>query len=194
VLDDVPGALWTRAMLDALRMKADDKLPQLQRVVVGVDPSGTSGDSEGGNNEVGIVVAGKGVDGHGYVLADYTCDLSPEGWGRQVINAYKRHEADRVVAEINYGGAMVEAVLRSIDRKVSYRSVTASRGKGRARRTDCCAVRTGQGPPRRRAGGIGRPNVRLHQQRLRGRRVAGPWRRFGLGAYGSHANRKHLPH
>jgi phage terminase large subunit-like protein len=129
VLDDVPGALWTRAMLDALRMGADDKVPQLQRVVVGVDPSGTSGDSEGGNNEVGIVVAGKGVDGHAYVLADYTCDLSPEGWGRQVINAYKRHEADRVVAEINYGGAMVEAVLRSIDRKVSYRSVTASRGK-----------------------------------------------------------------
>jgi phage terminase large subunit-like protein len=129
ILDDVPGALWTRAMLDALRMNADDKLPQLQRVVVGVDPSGTSGDSEGGNNEVGIVVVGKGVDGHGYVLADYTCDLSPEGWGRQVINAYKRHDADRVVAEVNYGGAMVEAVLRSIDRKVSFRSVTASRGK-----------------------------------------------------------------
>jgi phage terminase large subunit-like protein len=129
VLDDIPGALWTRQMLDALRLGPQDKLPDMARVVVGVDPSGTKGDSDGASNEVGIVVAGRGVDGHAYVMGDYTCDLSPEGWGRRVIDAYKRHEGDRVVAETNYGGAMVEAVLRSIDGKVSYKSVTASRGK-----------------------------------------------------------------
>jgi phage terminase large subunit-like protein len=129
VLDDVPGALWTRTMLDKLRLGAGVRYPPLQRVVVGVDPSGTSGDSDGEANEVGIVVAGRGMDGHAYVLADWTCDLSPADWGRRVIEAYKRFEADRVVAETNFGGAMVEAVLRSIDRKVSYRDVKASRGK-----------------------------------------------------------------
>ncbi len=137
VLDDVPGALWTREMIDSGRVAAaGDKLPWLgkvppmARVVVGVDPSGTGGDSEGGNNEVGIVVAGRGVDGHAYVGADLSCDLSPEQWGRRVINdGYKAFEADRVVAETNYGGAMVGAVIRSIDRKVSYKDVKASRGK-----------------------------------------------------------------
>lgn len=134
VLDDIPGALWTRSMIDRLRLKADSEghppaLPEFARIIVGVDPSGSKGDLDSGANEIGIVVAARGTDGHGYVLGDYTCDLSPEGWGRQVINAYRNHDADRVVAEINYGGAMVEAVLRSIDKKVSYKSVTASRGK-----------------------------------------------------------------
>lgn len=129
VLDDIPGALWTRAMLDATRLKAHERHPPLQRVVVAIDPSGTKGDPDSGANEVGIVVAGRGVDGDGYVLADWTCDLSPADWGRRAIEAYKRFEADRIVAEINYGGAMVEAVIRSIDRKVSYKTVTASRGK-----------------------------------------------------------------
>ena len=137
VLDDVPGALWTRKMLDASRIKADKemplpwlgKVPPMQRVVVGVDPSGTDGTGEG-NNEVGIVVAGRGIDGHAYVGADLTCDLSPEGWGRRVVNdGYKAFEADRVVGEMNYGGAMVGAVIKAVDRKVSYKDVKASRGK-----------------------------------------------------------------
>jgi phage terminase large subunit-like protein len=129
VLDDVPGALWTREMIDADRLKSDAKLPDYQRVVVGIDPSGTKGDSDGESNEVGIVVAARGVDGHAYVLADYSCDLSPDGWGRRAVDAYRTHEADRIVAEVNYGGAMVEAVIRAVDRKVSYRDVKASRGK-----------------------------------------------------------------
>jgi hypothetical protein len=62
---------------------AQDKLPDLARVVVGVDPSGTKGDSDGGKTKSALSWPGKGVDGHGYVLADYTCDLSPEGWGRR---------------------------------------------------------------------------------------------------------------
>lgn len=124
LLDDVPGALWTRAMLDGPRVKAP---PDLVRVVVAVDPSGTKGD--GGGDDIGIVVAGKGVDGRCYVLADRSCNLSPDGWGRRAVAAYSEFRADRIVAERNFGGAMVEHVIRSIDPKVSYREVTASRGK-----------------------------------------------------------------
>lgn len=124
VLDDVPGALWTRAMLDGTRVKA---APDMVRVVVAVDPSGTKGD--GGGDDIGIVVAGKGVDGRCYVIADRSCNLSPDGWGRRAVAAYSEFRADRIVAERNFGGAMVEHVIRSIDRSVSYREVTASRGK-----------------------------------------------------------------
>ena len=124
ILDDVPGALWTRAMLDAQRKP---EAPEMVRVVVGVDPSGTSGNDEG--DDIGIVIAGRGVDGRGYVLADFTCQMSPDGWARRSIDAYHLHKADRIVAERNFGGAMVEAVIRSADRAVAYKEVTASRGK-----------------------------------------------------------------
>lgn len=125
ILDDFPGALWTRAMIDAA--KADVTLPTMQRVVVAVDPSGTSGEDEG--DSIGIVVAGKGVDGLAYVLADRTCKLSPDGWGRRAVQAYREFEADRIVAERNFGGAMVHHVIRTVDKTVPYREVTASRGK-----------------------------------------------------------------
>jgi phage terminase large subunit-like protein len=80
-------------------------------------------------DDIGIVVAGKGIDGRGYVLADRTCKLSPDGWGRRAVEAYREFGADRIIAERNFGGAMVEHVIRTVDRKVSYREVTASRGK-----------------------------------------------------------------
>ncbi|WP_404415515.1 DNA-packaging protein [Brevundimonas vesicularis] len=125
ILDDFPGALWTRAMIDdALK---DAAPPNMQRIVVAIDPSGTGGDDEG--DSIGIVVAGKGVDGRAYVLADRTCKLSPDGWGRRAVAAYHEFGADRIVAERNYGGAMVEHVIRTVDRRVPYREVTASRGK-----------------------------------------------------------------
>ena len=127
ILDDVPGALWTRAVLDDCRVKAD-KLPDMARVVVGVDPSGTSGAEDEGA-DIGICVAGRGVNGRGYVIADFTCKLSPDGWGRRVVTAYHRHEADRVVAETNYGGAMVKQVIKTCDASVPYKEVHASRGK-----------------------------------------------------------------
>lgn len=127
ILDDVPGALWTRAMLDAAIHRGP--LPDMTRVVVGVDPSGSSGNEDEGGNSIGIVTMGIGVDGIGYVLADNTCCLSPHGWGRRVVDAYHRHSADRIVAERNYGGAMVEYVIRSVEVNVPIRMVTASRGK-----------------------------------------------------------------
>lgn len=125
LLDDVPGALWSRDKIDQLRVST---VPEMRRIVVAVDPSGTAGDSDEGDS-IGIVVAGLGVDGRGYVLADRTCKLSPDGWGRRAVAAYHEFKADRIVAERNFGGAMVEHVIRTVDRKVSYKEVTASRGK-----------------------------------------------------------------
>jgi phage terminase large subunit-like protein len=84
--------------------------------------------------DIGIVVAGKGVDGRGYVLADRSCKLSPAGWGRRAVDAYHEFDADRIIAdriiaERNFGGAMVEHVIRTIDSKAAYAEVVASRGK-----------------------------------------------------------------
>lgn len=134
---EVNGALWSiedrkapddRVIpgIDSTRI-TKDRLPQLQRIVVAVDPSGTKGD--GGGDDIGIVVAGKGVDGRAYVLADRTCQLSPDGWGRMAVKAYHEFEADRVIGESNYGGDMVRFVVQTADRLVPYSEVKASRGK-----------------------------------------------------------------
>lgn len=124
LLEDVQGALWTTEMLDGSRQRS---IPDLQRVVVAVDPSGTSGGGAG--DDIGIVVAGKGRDGRFYVLQDASCNLSPDGWAKRVAQVYERWEGDRVVAERNFGGAMVEAVLRTAAKNLPIRLVTASRGK-----------------------------------------------------------------
>lgn len=126
ILDDVPGALWTRDMIDTALMPRD--LPEMARVVVAIDPSGTKGASDDGD-AVGIVVAGKGLDGRGYVLADRTCKLSPAGWGRVAVTAYREFEANRIVGEANFGGSMVEHVIKTTDPSAAYQEVKASRGK-----------------------------------------------------------------
>lgn len=125
ILDDVPGALWTRAIIDEARTVK--VAPQMQRVVIGVDPSGTGGNDSG--DSIGIVAAGRGIDGRAYVLKDWTCKLSPAGWGRRAVEAYRSHSADRIVAEKNFGGAMVESVIRTAGPDVAVKMVTASRGK-----------------------------------------------------------------
>jgi predicted phage terminase large subunit-like protein len=125
ILDDIPGALWTYAMFEARR-----PAPDLVRCVVGVDPSGGSGPE---NDEQGIIVGGKGSDGHGYVVADRSCRLSPDGWGRRAVQAYVDFKADAIVVEKNFGGDMAESVIRSAARAmgvtVKVVMVTASRGK-----------------------------------------------------------------
>lgn len=127
MLDDVPGALWTREMLDETRVKV---APDMQRIIIAVDPSGTSGaGSESVGDDIGIIAAGLGVDGRGYLLEDYSCNLSPDGWGRRVRDAYAAHKADRIIAERNFGGAMVEAVIKAQDKTLPVTVVTASRGK-----------------------------------------------------------------
>lgn len=126
ILDDLPGALWERARIDEYRVK---DAPELKRIVVAIDPSGTSGSSEDSANDVGIVVAGLGINDRGYILADRTCNLSPDGWGKRGVAAFYEFNADRIIAERNFGGAMVEHVIRTVDRRVPYREVHASRGK-----------------------------------------------------------------
>lgn len=131
LLDDVPGALWTHAMIDKNRI-AKEAMPDLQRICVAVDPSGASGDADEQNNAIGIVACGLGVDGRGYVLRDETCLLSPRLWGLRCVALYQDTgfgPAEILVAEANFGGAMVEHVIRSVDRRVNYKPVTASRGK-----------------------------------------------------------------
>ncbi|MGX9178272.1 hypothetical protein [Mesorhizobium sp. BHbdii] len=104
--------------------------------MVAVHPSGTKGQSDDGD-EIGFIVAGKGIDGRAYVLADRTCMLSPDGWGRRAVDAYHgrwsqtldKVKADRIVAERNFGGAMVEHVIKTIEPTAPCKEVTASRGK-----------------------------------------------------------------
>jgi predicted phage terminase large subunit-like protein len=122
-LTDIPGAMWTRADLDGHRVTV---APDMARIVVAIDPAVTSGEQA---DETGIVVAGKGVDGHGYVLADLTCRLSPDGWARRAVNAYHEWQADRLIAETNNGGELVKQTIHTVDRHVAYRAVTATRGK-----------------------------------------------------------------
>jgi phage terminase large subunit-like protein len=121
LLEDTPGALWTQEMIDSSRSTS---VPPLVRVVVGVDPTATTrGDA------AGIVVAGVGTDGHGYVLADDTVQGSPNTWGSRAVQSYHTHQADRIVAETNNGGEMVELTVRTVDGSVAYKGVWASRGK-----------------------------------------------------------------
>lgn len=123
LIDDVQGALWSRRLLDASRA---DETPDLVEVVVAIDPAATSGPRA---DDTGIVVAGRGVDGLCYVLADRTCHLPPDGWAKRAVRAYMQHDADRVVAETNNGGEMVAEVIRVQDASVPVKQVTASRGK-----------------------------------------------------------------
>ena len=123
LLTDTPGALWTEAMIASHRV---DAAPVLRRVVVAIDPAVTSGDD---SDATGIVAAGIGLDGHIYVLHDRTCRESPERWARIAVELYDEVQGDRIVAEVNNGGDLVEAVLRTVDDTVPYTKVTASRGK-----------------------------------------------------------------
>lgn len=123
ILDDNPAALWQRSQIDACRVSA---APLMRRVVVAIDPAVTNNPD---SDETGIIVAGLGQDGRGYVLADLTCKDSPAGWARRAVQAYRHYQADRIVAEANQGGDLIEGVIRGIDERVSYQSVRASRGK-----------------------------------------------------------------
>jgi len=123
VLEDVPGALWQRDGLETHRVK---QAPALTRVIVAIDPAASSGE---GSNETGIVVAGRVGNGDFYVLEDASCRLSPDGWAKRAIDLYRRYKGDRIVAETNNGGEMVEQVLRTVWKDVPYRGIHASRGK-----------------------------------------------------------------
>jgi phage terminase large subunit-like protein len=122
-LDDNPDALWSREGIDACRLR---EAPELVRVVVAIDPAVTS---TAESDETGIVVAGLGTDGRGYVLADRSGRFKPDAWARRAVEAYHEHRADRIVAEGNQGGEMVTHVLTTVEQGLPIRIVHATRGK-----------------------------------------------------------------
>jgi predicted phage terminase large subunit-like protein len=123
LLEDVQGALWTRDLLEEGRR---DKAPQMRRIVVAIDPAVSLTDTA---DETGIIVAGLGVDDHGYVLEDGSGKFSPIEWARRAVALYHKHGADRIVAEANQGGLMVEQTVRTVSANISFKAVHASRGK-----------------------------------------------------------------
>ena len=123
ILDDVPGALWTRDKIEQFRIV---KTPELRRIVVAIDPAVSSGEDA---DETGIVVAGLGSDAQGYVLDDLSLRAGPVDWARRALLAYRRYQADRIVAEVNNGGDLVETTMRIFDASVPFKPVRASRGK-----------------------------------------------------------------
>jgi phage terminase large subunit-like protein len=125
--DITEGALW--GLEDIEKWRNVGELPDMQRIVISVDPSGAGDTDNLDNDAIGIVVAGLGVDGNGYLLEDLTVKGGPKLWGDVVTTAYDRHDADLVVAEKNYGGAMVQHVIQTSRKNTPYRDVTATRGK-----------------------------------------------------------------
>ena len=126
ILDDVEGALWTLSSIDDARLRDDDDLPELTRIVVAIDPAvSASPDSD----ETGILVCGRDRPGEGYVLEDLSGRYPPHEWATIAVAAYRRWRADRIVAEVNQGGDLVETTVRTVDRNVAYASVRASKGK-----------------------------------------------------------------
>jgi len=124
IIDDDPDALFSRELIEANRARS---APDLVRLVVAIDPPASG---RAGANACGIVCAGLGGDGKAYVLDDATMQrASPAAWAKRAIALYHSRQADRLIAEVNQGGDMVEAVIREIDPAVSFKAVHASRGK-----------------------------------------------------------------
>ena len=123
VLEDNPSALWNRTRIDDLRVAT---APAMRRVVVAIDPAVTANAK---SNETGIIVAGLGIDGHAYVLDDRSGIYQPAQWAARAVEAFDRHEADKVIGETNNGGDLVEANVRTARSTIPYTGVHASRGK-----------------------------------------------------------------
>lgn len=126
LLEDVQGALWNHDLLDQTRVLKASDLPQMARIVVGVDPAVTSGEK---SDNTGIVVAGRSHDGHLYILEDLTMKGSPHACMTKAVSAYHRWKADRIIGEVNNGGDYIASVLRTVDENAAYSTVRATRGK-----------------------------------------------------------------
>jgi phage terminase large subunit-like protein len=124
LIEDRPDALWSRALIEACRVTAP---PALSKIVVAIDPPGTS---RKGADACGIVVTGRSESGWFYVLEDASAaGLSPSAWASKAVALYRRYNANNIVAEVNMGGEMVRAVLREVDHTVPIKEVHATRGK-----------------------------------------------------------------
>ena len=125
IVEDMEGALWSNKMIESTRISENEDR-ELQQIIVAIDPAVTA---KADSDETGIVVVGKDYNGRFYVLEDLSGRYTPDNWGRIAINSYYEWQADRIVAEVNNGGDLVERLLRSIDHNIPYRSVRATRGK-----------------------------------------------------------------
>src|SRR5262245_29815295 len=147
LLEDTPGALWTRSGIEATRVR---RAPDLVRIVVGVDPATSAA------GETGIAVGGKSADEHGYVLADETCSGDPAVWAPAVIRAYIHHQADKIVGERNQGGEMVAHVIRQTTTEVGGETIRGANlpielvwaSRGKHTRAEPVAILWSQKPPR----------------------------------------------
>ena len=130
--DANPTALFPEEHIDRWRV-LDGKVPDMVRIVVAVDPSGSGDEDNADNDEIGIAVEGLGTDGNAYLLEDCTVKAGPGTWGRIAVQAYQRHAASCIVGETNYGGAMVQQTIQvaaqALNVRVPFKMVTASRGK-----------------------------------------------------------------
>lgn len=128
--DENPNALFNDVDIEKWRV-IDGVVPQMVRIVVAIDPSGSGDEDNADNDEIGIIVVGLGVDGNAYVLEDCSVKAGPGTWGRIATSAYERHEADRIIGEGNFGGDMVRHVVQTVPghERTPFRKVTASRGK-----------------------------------------------------------------
>lgn len=126
--DATPNALFKEEDLDKWRV-LDGVLPDFVRVVVAVDPSGSDDADNADNDAIGIVVCALGTDGNAYLLEDCTVKAGPATWGRVAVSAFERHDADVIVGEANYGGAMVQHTIQTARPRTPYKAVTATRGK-----------------------------------------------------------------
>jgi phage terminase large subunit-like protein len=126
--DATPNALFAEENIDRWRV-TDGSVPDMVRLVVSVDPSGSGDVDNADNDEIGIIAAGLGTDGNAYLIEDLTVKAGPATWGKIATDAYDRHRADVVVGEINYGGAMVQHTIQTCRPRTNYKAVTASRGK-----------------------------------------------------------------
>ncbi len=125
ILDEVEGALWTPNLIEEARLSEHEER-DLSQIIVAIDPAVTANED---SDETGIMVVGKDTNNEYYVLEDLSGQYSADKWGRIAVNAFYEWEADRIVAETNNGGDLVERLLRGIDPNIPYRSVRATRGK-----------------------------------------------------------------
>ena len=125
--DATANALFTSDNIEMWRSQG--RLPDMVRIAIGVDPSGSDDENNADNDAIGICIVGLGTDGNAYLLEDCTVKAGPATWGRVVASAYDRHAADIVVGEVNFGGAMVGYVVKAAHNRINYKAVTASRGK-----------------------------------------------------------------
>ena len=123
VLTAVEGALWKPEMIEKNRV---EEAPEMTRIVVSIDPAVTA---HAESDETGIIVAGRGVDNKYYVLNDLSGRMTVDTWASVAVDAFERFKADRIIAEVNNGGDLVERLIRTVDTSVPYSTVRASRGK-----------------------------------------------------------------